>query len=87
MGERRGLLTEQRTVRFLRDMSHLALVVDRLPDETGVLTIARRHRLTVYDAAYLELALREAVPLAILDQALAAAAQAEGVSLVGEPTR
>src|ERR1700757_3754751 len=57
MGERRGLLTKQRTVRFLRDMSHLALVVDRLPDETGVLTIARRHRLTVYDAAYLELAL------------------------------
>jgi predicted nucleic acid-binding protein len=51
------------------------------------MALARRHRLTVYDAAYLELALREVVPLATLDQALAAAAQAEGVSLVGEPTR
>jgi predicted nucleic acid-binding protein len=39
--------------------------------------------LTVYDAAYLELALREALPLATLDEALAAAARAEGVPLVG----
>jgi predicted nucleic acid-binding protein len=47
------------------------------------LTLARRHRLTVYDAAYLELALREALPMATLDEALASAARAEGVSLVG----
>jgi predicted nucleic acid-binding protein len=45
------------------------------------LTIARRWRLTFYDAAYLELAQREVVPLATLDRDLAKAAEAEGVSL------
>jgi predicted nucleic acid-binding protein len=87
IGERRGRLTEQETGRFLRDISGLRISLDRTPDEPAVMALARRHRLTVYDAAYLELALREVVPLATLDQALAAAAQAEGVSLVGEPTR
>ena len=55
-----------------------------MPSEHGVLTLARRHRLTFYDAAYLELAVREALPLATLDQALATAARAEGVPLVGD---
>jgi len=48
------------------------------------MALARRHRLTVYDAAYLELAQREGVPLATLDGALAAAARAEGVPVLGE---
>jgi predicted nucleic acid-binding protein len=82
-GERRGRLTEQETTRFLRDISGLRISLDRTPDEAAVMALARRHRLTVYDAAYLDLALREALPLATLDQALAGAAQAEGVSLVG----
>ena len=82
-GERRGRFTELRTARFLRDISRLAITIDRAPSETGVLTLARRHRLTVYDAAYLELALREALPMATLDEALAGAARAEGMSLVG----
>jgi predicted nucleic acid-binding protein len=38
----------------------------------------------VYDAAYLELALRQGVPLATLDSSLAAAARAEGVAMRGE---
>ena len=57
--------------------------MDSSPDETHVLTLARRHRLTVYDAAYLELAAREALPLATLDAQLATAAQAEQVALIG----
>ena len=83
-GERRGRFTELRTARFLRDISRLAITIDRAPSETGVLTLARRHRLTVYDAAYPELALREALPMATLDAALASAARAEMVLLVGE---
>jgi len=39
---------------------------------------------TVYDAAYLELALREDLPLATLDVALVRAARAEAVQLIGE---
>jgi predicted nucleic acid-binding protein len=83
LGERRGRLTERDTARFLRDISRLAVTMDSSPDETQVLTLARRHRLTVYDAAYLELAAREALPLATLDAQLATAAQAEQVALIG----
>ena len=83
LGERRGRLTELETARFLRDISRLAITIDSSPDEAQVLTLARRHRLTVYDAAYLELAGREALPLATLDEELAAAARAEQVALIG----
>jgi predicted nucleic acid-binding protein len=48
------------------------------------MALARRHRLTVYDAAYLELALREHLPLATLDASLAAAARQEGVTILGD---
>jgi len=51
-----------------------------------VLTLARRHRLTFYDACYLELAERRAAPLATLDATLAQAAQPENISLVGHGT-
>jgi predicted nucleic acid-binding protein len=44
--------------------------------------LARRHNLTFYDAAYLELALREDIALATLDHALVRAATAEGVLLI-----
>ncbi len=44
--------------------------------------LAERHGLTAYDAAYLELALRLALPLASTDAALVAAAREEGVGLV-----
>ena len=47
------------------------------------MTLARARKLTVYDAAYLELARRERLPLATLDGALEKAAVAEGVALFG----
>ena len=50
-------------------------------DET--LRLAERHELTVYDAAYLELALRRKIALATLDRQLRAAAAREGVQLLG----
>lgn len=46
-----------------------------------VLDIARDQHLTVYDAAYLELAMREDLPLATLDKALQKAAHKVGISL------
>jgi predicted nucleic acid-binding protein len=83
IAERRGRVTEQEIAGFLREISHLAVVLDRSPDEAVVLGRARRHRLTVYDAAYLELAMREGLPLATLDRALTDAARAEAVPLIG----
>jgi predicted nucleic acid-binding protein len=83
LGERQKRLAERETARFLRDISRLTITIDSSPNEAQVLTLARRHRLTVYDAAYLELAGREALPLATLDEELAAAARAEQVALIG----
>jgi predicted nucleic acid-binding protein len=82
--ERRGRLTEADTATLLRGIARLPVATDRSPDETGVLTLARRHRLTVYDAAYLELAQREGLPLASLDRALRGAATVCGVALLGD---
>jgi predicted nucleic acid-binding protein len=87
MGEHRGLLTEQRTGRFLRDLTRLAIISDGIADGPAVLTLARHRRLTVYDAAYLEVAVRRDLPLATLDGELARAAQAEQVALIGAEIR
>ena len=45
--------------------------------------LAERFNLTIYDAAYLELAQRRRLPLATLDEALRAAAHASGVEWLG----
>jgi predicted nucleic acid-binding protein len=82
LGERQKRLAERETARFLRDISRLTITIDSSSNEAQVLTLAR-HRLTVYDAAYLELAGREALPLATLDEELATAARAEQVALIG----
>lgn len=48
----------------------------------ATLRLAERHQLTVYDAAYLELAQRRRLPLATLDEELRAAAKREHVTLL-----
>jgi predicted nucleic acid-binding protein len=47
-----------------------------------VLALSEKHGLTVYDAAYLELAHRRQLPIGTLDADLRKAAQAEGVALL-----
>jgi predicted nucleic acid-binding protein len=83
VNERRGRLTETDTADFLRGLNRLPVDIDRSPNENALLALARRHRLTVYDAAYLELAQREGLPLASFDGPLRAAASASGVPLLG----
>jgi predicted nucleic acid-binding protein len=83
MAERRQRLTKEDTDAALRQLSGLTIAFDDAPDEAAVVSLAREHRLTVYDAAYLELAMRRNLPLATLDAALAAAARVEGVRLIG----
>ena len=84
VNERRGRIHELRTSEFLQELARIAVLVDTAPVEAHVLGLARRHRLTVYDAAYLELAVRRSLPLATLDVPLAQAARAEAVQLIGE---
>ena len=45
--------------------------------------LAERHRLTLYDAVYLELALRRELPLATLDKELRSAADTEKIRVLG----
>ena len=80
--ERRKRSTVEKTNAFLGELRKLNIAIDRYPNELVIFRLARTHRLTVYDAAYLELAMRGGVPLATLDRALAAAARAERVALV-----
>ena len=82
VNERRRRITESDTAAFLLNLARLRVRVDRLPDEPAVLRLARTHRLSVYDAAYLELAQREHLPLATLDADLRRAAASEGVALL-----
>lgn len=55
------------------------LTATRAMQET--LALATTHKLTTYDAAYLELAIRRRLPLATLDVALQRAAQSCGIPL------
>jgi len=80
--ERRGRLEAASSNKALALLANLPIQIDHAADSASVMALARKHGLTAYDAAYLELALRAALPLATLDKALARAAQAEGVQLI-----
>lgn len=82
--ERRGLLEADRVDGILSRLRALRLKQDTragLDTVERVVTLARKHRLRVADAAYVELASRVAAKLATRDVALAAAAGALGVQL------
>lgn len=82
VNERRGRITRERTREFLADLGTLPIEI--APPERGddALRLARKHKLTFYDAAYLELALRLEATLATLDNDLAKAARSEGVKIL-----
>jgi predicted nucleic acid-binding protein len=68
---------------WLSFLAGLPILVDSATDArawTDTMALARQHGLNAYDAAYLELAMRAAVPLATLDGPLIAAATSVGVA-------
>jgi len=82
-GERRGRLTGDYVSRFFQILERFAISYATLPEHAAVMALARSHRLTFYDAVYLELAQREGLALATLDNELIRAASLEGVDLIG----
>lgn len=85
-GVRRGRNDAQFRDATLGDLALLPISTDAETDAQAwgaTLRLAARHRLTLYDAAYLELAHRRGLPLATLDEELRAAGTAEGVPLMG----
>lgn len=87
MAVRRGRIDARFRDASLADLALLNIQVD--PDTSGfawtdTLQLADAHTLTVYDAAYLELALRLSLPLATRDAQLREAAAARKVPLLGD---
>jgi predicted nucleic acid-binding protein len=82
-GHRRKRISEQLMMETLETIGETSLVIQALPHERSVFPLALSHGLSFYDATYLELALRERLPLATLDKRLARAAVAAGVPLIG----
>jgi len=83
---RRGRITAFRRRESILDLKSLPILCDTHTQEAAwdrTLELADLHHLTVYDATYLELALRLALPLATLDGDLRQAALLEGVGLLG----
>ena len=86
MSRRRGRHDADFRDATLADLVQLPIQVDGETDNHAwaeTLRLAERHKLTLYDAAYLELAQRRNLPLATLDRDLRRAAGAEKVRLLG----
>jgi predicted nucleic acid-binding protein len=80
--ERRGRLDAESVARAGSLLLSLPIVVEpavRSRPFMAIVPLARKHGLSIYDGAYLELALRRSIPLASLDRSLRRAARAEGV--------
>jgi predicted nucleic acid-binding protein len=87
MAERRSRIQPAVADAFIKLITQMQLVEDNETTERAfveILSLARSHRLTVYDAAYLDLSLRHGLPLASLDEDLRAAASQLGVQLLGK---
>lgn len=88
MGVRSKRIQPDRPALFWDELAILPIEIDPplSPDYAkAVLVLCQQHGLTVYDAAYLELAKRKGLPLATLDSALLKAAPLEGVELIARP--
>ena len=81
MSERRKRFTPERTDQFIADLQALPIVVDTQPRWEATVGLAREHHLSVYDAAYLEIAQRKAMSLATIDSALTKAAGSASITV------
>ena len=87
LAERRGRDHLAQSGAFIADLATLDIEQDdEAPGRsfTHLLPICRKHKLTSYDAMYLDLAVRRDLPLATLDLDLRKAAKSAGVTLLGQ---
>lgn len=86
--EAKGLVPEARSEAFVGLLQRLDISTDAATPAqalSGTLQLARRFKLSAYDASYLELALREGLPLASLDANLLRASRRAGVGRFDAP--
>ena len=86
---RRGRIKFDYIRRAFARFDELTIVIDHESRETAkaaALSLGQEYRLSVYDALYLETAMRRGMPLATFDKALHKAAQTAGVPVFGTPS-
>jgi predicted nucleic acid-binding protein len=85
LAERRGRISAVDRTAAMQDLFRLPIEVDNDTASRAwrdTLILAEHHRLTLYDASYLELSIRRSLPLATFDAALRRAAEGAGVKLL-----
>lgn len=82
VNERRQRIARGDTLAFLELLAGYPVQIEETFSEGPIFELARRHKLSFYDAAYLALAVREHLALATLDKNLEAAAIAENVPML-----
>jgi predicted nucleic acid-binding protein len=82
---RKAHITERQAQDFLESLANLPIEIEH-PTRTqmfvSIWALLRQHKLTAYDASYLELAIRHRLPIATFDAALMKAALDAGVNLL-----
>lgn len=86
VAERKGRIETKSADAYLGQLRQLPFVTDQSQDDGKTLSLARRHNLSGYDAAYLETAQRHGAELATLDDKLGQAVAEEGASFQKQPT-
>jgi len=81
IGIRRKRITSAHAEEFFQDLQSFRIRLVDPPSYKDLFTLATRHDLTIYDAAYLDTALRESLPLASLDKNLIRATERTGLKL------
>jgi len=87
VAERRGRISEADSVRFLAMLAALPIQTEPETSQRAmgqILSLAREYKLSTYDASYLDLAMREGVPIVTLDQRLRCAAKNCRVALLSD---
>lgn len=82
VNRRRGRLNDHQVPATVADLRGMRILTDDEHSDGVVLDLAWRHGLSVYDAAYLETALRRSLPMASLDDRLCRAGEATGVTIL-----
>lgn len=84
-GYRRGRLNAEQQQLWSTKFKQLPTITVDTPDRDFVFNqiskLAQQHRLSVYDASYLELAIRNGIPLVTFDTKLRTAAEAAGIEV------
>jgi predicted nucleic acid-binding protein len=85
VAERRKRLREADSIRFIALIAELPIVIEQEQPERmmkDILALARKHKISTYDASYLDLAMRKGIPIASLDKDLRKAARRSRVAIL-----